>query len=91
MKNKQKIEKLREKIENLDNQIFDLFEKRLNTSVKIGELKTSSGDSVYDPEREKEVIENVVGEDHNLPDNFIRKMMKTILIYMREVSQKENE
>lgn len=87
---KLEIEKLREEIEALDNQLFRLLEKRLIVSLSIGELKTESGDDVYDPEREKEIIENLISNDYDLPDDLVRRVMKTILTNMRNISQNEN-
>lgn len=85
------IENLREEIEALDNQVFRLLEKRLIVSLSIGELKSETEDDVYDPEREREVIENVINNDYDLPDDFVRRVMKTILTNMRNISQDKNE
>ena len=51
-----KLKEIREKIDKVDIQILTLLEKRFRLAVTTKKLKTK----VADPNREKEVIENVL-------------------------------
>lgn len=48
----QTIEKLRNKIDNIDKKLLKLLDSRFELSQKIGELKAQSGKSVTDSSRE---------------------------------------
>jgi len=56
---KEKIDILRKKIDDLDNQILDSLVKRFSISRDIGEIKASSSIEIRDPDREKEIIERL--------------------------------
>jgi chorismate mutase/prephenate dehydratase len=47
---------LRSILDNIDDDILILLNKRMQTVYKIGELKVQSGGAIYRPEREKEII-----------------------------------
>jgi chorismate mutase/prephenate dehydratase len=50
------LDEWRSRINNLDNQIFDLLTQRAEAAFHIGDLKRRSGLSAYAPEREAEVM-----------------------------------
>ncbi|MBP5308007.1 MAG: chorismate mutase [Clostridia bacterium] len=63
------VEKLREKIDRIDDRIAALFDERMDTVRKIGEAKAESGIPVSDAEREKKIINRVtaeVGDDRKI-------------------------
>ena len=45
--------KLRDEIDEVDRQIVELFEKRMDLCGKVGEFKIATGKKVFDKEREK--------------------------------------
>ncbi len=49
----------RKRIDELDEQIVHLLAQRAAAAVEIGKLKQSSSAPIYEPQREKEVIEHV--------------------------------
>ena len=51
-----KLQKLRQKIDALDQSIIDLLNLRAAITIDIGKIKISSGKSVYSPERENQVL-----------------------------------
>ena len=51
----EKINILRNKIDDLDNQILDFLVQRFSISREIGEIKASSGIQIRDLDREKEI------------------------------------
>ena len=58
----EKINILRNKIDDLDNQILDFLVQRFSISRQIGEIKASSGIEIRDPDREKEIIERLTNK-----------------------------
>ena len=59
MELKDKINELRQKIDNFDNQILNLLVQRFALSKEIGEIKASGGINVRDPNREQEIIDRL--------------------------------
>jgi len=58
-KNDKELEDFRKAISNIDNEIIDLLNKRGKVAQKIGEIKKKLKLEVYQPDREKEVIERM--------------------------------
>ena len=54
------IEELRTKIDKIDSEILKLLNDRMNVVHEIGVIKSASNESVYRPEREKEIIDRLV-------------------------------
>ena len=53
------IEELRTKIDKIDSDILNLLNERMDIVHEIGLIKSASNESVYRPEREKEIIERL--------------------------------
>ncbi|MBW2663073.1 MAG: chorismate mutase [Deltaproteobacteria bacterium] len=78
---------LRSKIDRLDNEILSLIVKRTEASRNIGKIKLSVGRPVFDPDREREVIENRINFSRALgiDDEFVRKIMILMMDYSKRV------
>ncbi|MGV3128660.1 bifunctional 3-deoxy-7-phosphoheptulonate synthase/chorismate mutase [Staphylococcus simulans] len=87
-----KLEQYRSEIQDINEQILDLLEKRGNLAQKIGEEKRKQGTKVYDPEREKEML-NALIEKNNGPfnDNVIKQLFKEIFKASTDLQKSENE
>ncbi|MDP6201705.1 MAG: chorismate mutase [Candidatus Marinimicrobia bacterium] len=59
MDSKEKINHLREMIDEYDNQMVDLLVKRFTVSIQIGAIKESNKLAVGDPNREREIIDRL--------------------------------
>ena len=53
------LRKLRSEIDNIDNQILDLLNKRMEIVKEVGKLKNNKNAPIYRPEREKEIIDRL--------------------------------
>lgn len=53
------IKDLRNEIDQINNQIIDLYKARMDISAKIGEYKKAHGLNVFDPIRERELLTKV--------------------------------
>ena len=58
-----KLEQYREEIVSLNDQILELLSKRGELAQKIGEEKIKQGTRVYDPQREKEMINQLLDKN----------------------------
>lgn len=59
-KEKYDIDKLREAIDDIDSQIIELFEKRMDVSKKVGLYKRQNDLPIFVPDREQEILNNKV-------------------------------
>lgn len=55
-----KLKNLRQAIDKVDKEIVNLLNRRVKITSGIGQLKRSSGKSLYSPDREREVLRKVV-------------------------------
>ncbi|NMC56880.1 MAG: chorismate synthase [Eubacteriaceae bacterium] len=78
-KDKTDVENLRYEIDLLDAQLAELFNKRLNTAAKIGEIKKLRGLETVDKSREYQVINNALfyADEDNKP--FVKEYIKHII------------
>jgi chorismate mutase len=51
------LEEIRAEIDKLDNEIKELFVKRMECAKHVAEVKSASGGDVYAPAREREILE----------------------------------
>jgi len=49
----------RDAIDNIDNEILKLLNKRMKVVHRVGEIKNSNGTAIYRPEREKDIIDRL--------------------------------
>ncbi|MGX7060281.1 chorismate mutase [Vagococcus humatus] len=74
------LEKKREEINEIDQQLIQLLEKRLAVVSEIGQIKQQQNLSVLDRQREQAVLDQVnrwtQNEDYRLP---IQKIMQKIM------------
>jgi len=54
-----KLKLLRKEIDNIDNEILTLLNKRMQIVKKVGELKNTTNAPIYRPEREREIIKRL--------------------------------
>jgi len=53
------LDELREQIDAIDNNLLDIYNKRMDLVHAVGELKNSTGAPIYRPEREQRIIERL--------------------------------
>ncbi len=53
------LKELRNKLDNIDNELLKLLNKRMDIVHEVGVLKAHSGGSIYRPEREREIIDRL--------------------------------
>lgn len=79
---------LRDMIEDIDNQMLDLFKARMNLSQSIGKLKKDLKLPVFDPKREKSLFDRQKQKLNNeslWP--FYESFYKHIMMLSKEIQQ----
>jgi len=82
-KDKQELNKFREKIDQIDDQIVELLNKRVEIAKEIGKFKRKRGIDAYQPDREKEIYERLGEKNRGL---FPNKVLKDIYREIMSVS-----
>ncbi|TDM07659.1 bifunctional 3-deoxy-7-phosphoheptulonate synthase/chorismate mutase [Macrococcus lamae] len=86
------LNQLRERIEEINIAILDLLSERGEIAKQIGLEKRKAGTMIYDPMREKEMINKL--QDLNkgpYDDNVIKQLFKEIFKASTELQKSENE
>ena len=71
---------LREEIDQLDEQLWEVIGKRADVVRQIGEWKRQHGEQVIQPERWQEVLQHCqsVADKHGLSETVIQEVMEAI-------------
>jgi chorismate mutase-like protein len=82
------IEDWRRKIDEIDRRLVELLNERSHCVVEIGRIKQSTGEPLYQPERENKVLDAAVQANPGpLPDAAIRRLFERILDEARSVER----
>ena len=84
------LQELRKEIDAIDREIVDLYLKRMKTAEAIGAWKRENGVPVYDPERERLLLDKVAelaGEEH---EEGIRELFSLLMARSRARQQAED-
>lgn len=79
------LQELRGQLDEIDAQIVDLYQKRMDICGKVGEFKISAGRKVFDKQREKEKLAAVTAD---VEDEFYRKGLVELYEQLMSMSRK---
>lgn len=80
MKMEDRIKSLRNQLDEIDNEIVKMLERRFEVSTTIIKLKKNNNVSVYNPEREKEIYNKILSVSRNfMKDSALRAIYERIL------------
>ncbi len=83
-----KIDDWRRRIDEIDRKLVELLNERSRCALEIGRLKRDLGVPLYQPEREREVLEGVEQANRGpLADTAIRRLFERILDEARAVER----
>ncbi|MEB6225749.1 bifunctional 3-deoxy-7-phosphoheptulonate synthase/chorismate mutase [Mammaliicoccus sciuri] len=86
------LENLRKRIEGINDEILALLQERGILAKKIGEEKRKQGTQVYDPQREKEMLNHLIDNNQGpYNDNTIKQLFKEIFKASTDLQKSENE
>lgn len=82
------IDDWRRKIDEIDRRLVELLNQRSRCALEIGRLKRAAALPLYQPDREREILENVEAANPGpLPDTAIRRLFERILDEARSVER----
>jgi chorismate mutase len=80
----------RQKIDEIDRQIVALLSERATAAKEIGKLKRSTDLPIYEPNRERVILENVRSANKGpLPDIELTHVYERIIDVMRALQKDE--
>ncbi len=79
------LEELRAELDVIDEQIVDLYQKRMDICSEVGDYKISAGKKVFDKQRESEKLAAVT---ENVSNEFYKKGLKELYEQLMSMSRK---
>ncbi len=76
---------IRQEIDEIDKQLVELFEKRMDCAGEVAEYKRGTGKAIYDPIREKNKIE-ILTEGQK--DTFMAKAIEEMFLQLMSISRR---
>jgi chorismate mutase len=82
------IQDWRKRIDEIDAELVRLLNERSQCAVEVGKLKRSAQLPLYQPDRERAILDRVTRANHGpLPDTAIRRLFERILDEARAVER----
>jgi len=82
----------RKKIDEIDQQLVRLLNERSRCAVEIGHLKKQLKLVAWQPDREAEILRNIVGANHGpLDDAAVRRLFERIIDEARALERHSME
>ena len=78
------IRSLREKINRVDDQMVSLLKERMEIALEIARYKKENGLAIYDPARERAVVERLTAGCGEAASRAIEKLYETLFDISRE-------
>ena len=91
------MESYRRQIDYVDNKILFYLRERIILSEKIGKLKKELNHTIYNENREKEIINNLIIDNNKIQENtnpfkiedrFIKAIWETIFNHSKYIQEK---
>jgi chorismate mutase len=82
------IDDWRKRIDELDQKLVELLNRRAQCAVEIGRLKRNTNLPVYEPDREKLILENVCRANRGpLSDDDLKRVYERMIDVMRTIQK----
>ena len=79
---------MRSEIDALDEQILELVAARIRIVLKVGDYKRARGMNVYDPERERKMLERLCSQaPEPLDADTVRRIFERLIDESRRIEQ----
>ena len=83
------IDKIRKRIDNIDEKILNLLNERIKMAIKVGKIKSRKNETVFVPVREKEIISNLIKNNKGpMPNEYLSDVFREILNVSRTMQRK---
>lgn len=88
MSEEKTIDDWRIRIDEIDQQLVQLFNERTQCAIEIGHLKKQLGLEIYSPSREAQVIANVTDANHGpLDHEAIKRLFERVIDEARRIER----
>ena len=87
MANELGLKELRDTLDNIDDEVLKLLNKRMETVHKVGELKATSGGAIYRPEREKDIINRLETQSISANGALTRGAIEALFLEVFAISR----
>jgi chorismate mutase/prephenate dehydratase len=78
---------LRDTLDNIDDEILKLLNKRMETVHKVGELKAQSGGAIYRPERERAIIDRLYKQSQDTNGSLNKVAIEALFLEIFAISR----
>ena len=83
------IEDWRERIDEIDRKLVELLNERTRCAIEIAKIKRTGNLRVFDPERERQVIRSVQGQNSGpLDDEGLRRLFERVIDECRRLEHR---
>jgi chorismate mutase len=83
------LEALRRAIDEIDSRLLALIEERVRLVLRVGDFKRDNGLAIYDPERERKLIERLTAEAKApLEPGTVRRIFERLIDESRRLEQR---
>jgi chorismate mutase len=80
------IEDWRAKIDALDRKLLEILSERAECAIAVGRLKNAQKLEVFDPDRERQVIRNILHQNKGpLDDEALRRIFERVIDECRRI------
>ena len=84
----QRIEALRVKINQIDQEVVTLLNRRAKVALEIGKVKQEIGKAVLDSKREEQVLKNLHDANYGpISDQALRSVYQAIMAAMKQLQR----
>ena len=88
----ERVRELRERVDEVDRELILALNERARIVQEIMALKAESGAPIYDPKREEEILQRVVGQNTGpIYDSSMRDIFELILHRIRDLEIQRGE
>jgi chorismate mutase len=82
------IDGLRREIDRIDQQLLELFAARVRAVLSVGDYKRARGIPVYDPERERSLLDSLCrATEPPLDADTVRRLFERVIDESRRIEQ----
>ena len=80
------IEDWRTRIDEIDRKLVDLLQERARYAIEVGKIKTQERITIFDPERERQILLNILRDNHGpLDDDALRRIFERLIDECRRI------
>jgi chorismate mutase len=83
------IEDWRARIDALDRRLLELLNERAECAIAVGKIKNSKNMDIFDPERERQIILNILRDNKGpLDEDGLRRIFERVIDECRRIERR---